>query len=62
MHSKRKEIVADLICWQDDKPRSMAGSMLKVNNRRQFKSELKSTIPAEWIVEQMKKARHSNWK
>lgn len=57
MHSRRKEIVADLTYWQEYTPNSMAGNMLKVNYIRQFKSELQSTIPAEWIVAQVDKGK-----
>jgi len=46
---RRKEIVADLTYWQDYKPGSMAGNMLKVNNVRKFKSELVKDLPVTRI-------------
>lgn len=54
MHSKRKCRRFNLLAGY--KPRNMADDVLKVNNVRQFKSELKSKIHAEWIVEQVKKS------
>lgn len=55
MHSRRKEIIAELTYWQNYTPKSMAGNMLKVNSVRKYESELQSTVPAEWIIEQADK-------